>query len=138
MIAQVQREGEFLARGGRLDTDVTRRMADPEKSGQAPTFSLERIHRKGFMAAAARMDHVISTSAFRSLHPGVDYIECQRGVNTDCRMQCGPRLPGSVANTGDELPFAARRPQRDGAAVTSHHMAIGRKTAHLDLDAFHR
>src|ERR1700732_79820 len=105
MISQVQGEREFFARYRRLDAHVARGMTDPKKSGAAPTFGLERVHRECLVTAAARMDHMISTTTYRSLHPGVDYIECQRRVNADCRMQGGPRLPGAEANAGDELPF---------------------------------
>src|ERR1700674_4634460 len=90
------------------------------------------------MAAAARMHHMIPTTPYRSLHPGVDYIECQWRVNADCRVQGGPRLPGAEANAGNELPFTSRRPQRDGVAVASHRVSIGHEAADLDLDALER
>src|ERR1700736_294739 len=138
MISQIQREREFCARQGRLDAHVPRRMADPEESSEAPTFRLEGVHGKCLMAAAARMHHMVSTTPYRSLHPGVDYIECQRRVNTDCRVQRGPWLPRPEANAGDKLSLAARRPQRDGVAVAGHDVAVGREAAHLDLDALQR
>src|SRR5882757_11532435 len=138
MISQIQRERKLRARYGRLDAHVARRMADPEESGKAPAFCLEGVHGECLMAAAARMHDMVSTSPCRSLHPGVDYIECQRRVNTDCRVQGGPRLPGAEANTGDKLPFASRRPQRNGVAVASHRVAIRHEAADLDLDALER
>lgn len=78
MIAQVQREGEFLARDSRLDDHAARRVADPEKSGESPAFGLECIDREGLVATAAWMNHMISKATFRTHHPGVDYIESQR------------------------------------------------------------
>src|ERR1700690_4645958 len=104
MIAQIQREGELGARDRRLDAHVSRRVADPKESGEAPAFGFERVHGERLVAAAAGMHHMISTTAYRSLHPGVDYIENQRRVNADRRMQCGPGLPGTEAHAGDKLP----------------------------------
>ncbi len=109
MIAQIQREGEFKAWRDGLDVHRARRMAHPEKSGESPAFGLEGIHGKGLLAAAAGMHHMILKTACRSLHPGIDYIECQRRVNTDRRMQRRPGLPGAVTHAGDEFTFAPRR-----------------------------
>src|SRR6202047_4040259 len=117
MISQIQRERELCAGYGRLDAHVSRRMADPEESGKAPAFRLECVHGECLMAAAARMHHMIPTTPYRSLHPGVDYIECQRRVNTDCRVQRGPWLPRPEANAGEQLSLPAPRP---GAAQARH------------------
>src|SRR6202041_525367 len=108
MIAQVQREGGRRARGGRLDVHAARGVADAEKSREPPALRLECVDRKGFVATATRMHHMISKATCRSLHPGVDYIECQRRMNTDCRVQRRPRLPGAVAHSTNEFACATR------------------------------
>ena len=42
MIAQVQREGEFVADGRRgFDVHGPRRVADPEETGETPAFRFE-------------------------------------------------------------------------------------------------
>src|SRR5580698_7315826 len=102
MIAQVQCKGEFLARHRGLDLHLPGRVTEAKESRKTPALGLECVHREGLVAAAARMHHMIATTAFRSLHPDVHYIECQRRVNTDAGMQGGPRLPRSIAHAGDE------------------------------------
>ena len=87
MIAQIQRKGEFVADDGGFDAHGPGRVADPEKSRAAPAFGFEGIDWERFVTTAARMDHMILETACRSLHPGVDYIECQRRMNTNAGMQ---------------------------------------------------
>src|SRR5580704_7614267 len=138
MIAQVQREGELRARGGRLDIHAAGGVADAEKSREPSAFRLECVDGKGFVATATRMHHMISKTTCRSLHPGVDYIECQRRMNTDCRVQRRPWLPGAVAHSTDEFARATRWPHRHSPAVASHPIPIGRQAARLDLEALQR
>jgi hypothetical protein len=78
MIAQVQRESEFVADGHGLDAHLPGRVTDSKKSRQSPAFSLEGVHRERFVTTAAGVDHMILETSCRSLHPGINYIECQR------------------------------------------------------------
>src|SRR5580698_5837628 len=138
MIAQVQREGKLLARGGRIDVHAPRRVADAEKSREPPAFGLECVDGKGFVAAATRMHHMIPKTTCRSLHPAVAYIESQRQKNTDWRVQRRPWLAGAVAHSTDEFARATRWPHRHSPAVASHPIPIGRQAARLDLEALQR
>jgi hypothetical protein len=78
MIAQVQREGEFVADGHWLDAHLPVCVADSKKSRQSPAFSLEGVDRQRFVTAATGVDHMILKAACRSLHPGINYIEFER------------------------------------------------------------
>src|SRR5258708_504114 len=126
MIAQVQREGKFLADSRGFDAHLSRRMTNSKKSRQSSAFSLEGIHRERLVASAAGVDHMILKAAYGSLHPGIDYIECQRRVNAYCRMQRRPRLPRAIAHSRDKFSLTPGRAHRNGAAVASHRVAIGR------------
>src|ERR1700761_4038766 len=101
MIAQVQCERKLLAHGRSFDVYLSGGVSEAREARETPTLGLERVHRKGLVAAPARMHHVVAAAAFRSTHPGVHYIERQRRVNTDARMQGRPRLPRTIAHPGD-------------------------------------
>src|ERR1700721_3575224 len=108
MIAQVQREGKLRARGDRLDVHAARGVADAEKSREPSALRLECVDGKGFVAPATRMHHMISKSTCRAIHPGVDYIECQRRMKTDCRVQRGPWLPAAGRRAQQRLRVRAQ------------------------------
>jgi hypothetical protein len=116
----------------------TRRVPDAKEARQTPALGLERVHGKTLMAAPARMNHMISTTAFRSMHPGVHYIECQWRMNPDFGMQRRPRLPGAKAHTRNVFSVAPGRAQRQRAPVAGRHIALRREPAHLELDALER
>ena len=63
MIAQIQREREFVADRRGLDVHRAARVADSEKSGQSPALSLEGIHRKRFMTTATGVHNMILKAA---------------------------------------------------------------------------
>src|SRR5580658_4365003 len=122
-VAQVQREGEFIVGRGRLEVHGPRGVILAEESREPAALGLEGIHRKCVVTAAARMHHMISTTASRPLHPGIHYIECQRRMDADGGMQRGPRLPGAVAHACHKLSGAPGGPERYRAAVAADDIA---------------
>src|ERR1700691_5292335 len=111
-VAQVQGEREFIVGRGRLKIYGPRGVILAEEPCQPAALGLEGIHRKCVVTASARMHHMISTTASRSLRPSIHYIECERRMDADVRMQCGPRLPGAVAHACDKLSGASGGPER--------------------------
>ena len=96
-------------------------MADREESRQPPALRLVGIDREVLVAAAAGMRDVIDAAADRPLVPGVDDVEDERRVHRNRRVQAARRLPGPIADAGDELAARARRMQRHSPAVAREH-----------------
>ena len=61
--AQIEGKGKFTIEARRLDLHLARCVADLDKTRQAPTFGLERVHRESIVIAPARMSHVILATA---------------------------------------------------------------------------
>src|SRR3954467_10708715 len=83
------------------------------------------------------MHDVISATAHRSLEPGVDDVEGEWGLDGNCRVQRGWRLPGAIANPGDVLAVAPGGLERHRAAITGNSVAVRRQPADLHFESFH-
>src|ERR1700679_2710202 len=59
-------------------------------------------------------------------------------MNGNIRMQARSRLPGAVADAGNELPCFPGRMQRHGPAVAKHGEAVVYHARHLDLHPLYR
>jgi len=84
------------------------------------------------------MHHVILTAGDRLLHPGVDDVERERRVHRNRGVKRRRRLPGAVADAGDELAVASRRLQRERPAVAGDHEAIACQPRDEQLQALER
>src|SRR5258708_21295790 len=102
-VGHVEGEGEFVVGRCRLDAHGPWSVIQAEKPREPAALGLEGIHGKCVVIAPARMHHMVLTATFRSLHPGVHYIECQGRVDSDLRMQRRPRLPRAVAHARHEF-----------------------------------
>src|SRR5580692_1007196 len=116
-MAQIQSEWQLARRLFGGYRDAARRMAHAEEATATPALRLKGIHREGCITAAAWMHHMILTASQRPFHPRVPQVERQRGMHTDGRMQRIRWLPGAIADAGDKLAGASRRPQRHAPAV---------------------
>ncbi len=136
--AQVQRIRKLAARYGTSHAEGPRRVAQAREPGQPPALSFVAVHRKLIVTSAARVHHVILASTERTIHPGVDDVERQRRVRSNCRVQRRRRLPGAIAHASDVLAVPPGRLERYGPAVARDDEAIAREAGDVHLQPLER
>ena len=81
---------------------------------------------------------MIDAAAHRALVPRVHDVEHERRVHRNRRMQAARRLPGAIADAGDELADRPGRMQRHAPAVAGDDVARVGHAGHLHLQPFDR
>src|SRR5579871_3021285 len=97
-------------------------MAMVLEAREASSLRLIGVDRKGLVVAAARMAHVIDTTAEGKMVPPVDDIEGQRRMCCDVGMKARRRLPSLEAHAGHRFAVPSRRGERYATVVAGHRM----------------
>ena len=82
-------------------------MAEIGKAGDSAAFGFIGVDGKALVIAAARVRDVIGAAADGAALPGIHDIEDQRRMDADGGVQARRRLPGAIADAGDELAIGS-------------------------------